>query len=293
MRRARRFGAGGRWWVWLGRAVLWALIIVIVVNGGRAAFIGFTQESAPGGAPADPANGFPSTAASAYALEFATVYLNYNEATADTRASQLAEYLPNGADPQLGWNGAGKLRLNDAYLAGVDARDEQHGVATLAVQVNGTWMRLAVPIYAEDGRMVVSGEPALLPAPDKASLPAPPAGTEQIDTQATSELERQLPGFFQAYAASDNADLARYRVQGASMTGLDGSVRFVRLQDLVVPPGGDTRQITATVIWRMPSAGRGNTPPGELAQTYELTVTKQDGNWYVKDIQGSTEPTRQ
>lgn len=293
LRRARRFGSGGRWWVWLGRAILWALIIVIVVNGGRAAFVGFTQQSAPARTQTDPASRFPSTAASAYAQGFATVYLNYDEATADARARQLADYVPEGANPQLGWNGAGRLRLEGAYPAGVRARDAKHGVVTLAVQVNGSWMRLAVPIYASDGAMVVSGEPALLPAPPKASLPAPRPGADQIDALATRELEGQLPGFFQAYAASDNTDLARYRAQGAELAGLNETVRFVALRDLVVPPGGNTRRITATVVWRIATTGGANVPPGELTQTYELTVTKQDGNWYVKDIRGSTEPSGQ
>ncbi|MQA85359.1 MAG: conjugal transfer protein [Streptosporangiales bacterium] len=293
VRRVRRFGAGGRWWVWLGRAVLWALIIVIVVNGGRAAFVSFTEGTAPAQPQAEPGGRFPSTAASAYAQEFAGVYLNYDEAAADTRASRLAAYLPEGADPQLGWNGAGRLRLEEVYVAGVDVRDAKHGMVMLAVRVNGAWMRLAVPVYASGDSMVISGQPALLPVPPKASLPAPPAGTEEIDAPATSELERQLPGFFQAYAASDNADLTRYLEQGTTVTGLDGAVRFVALQDLVVPPGGNTRQITATVVWRIATAGTTRVPPGELTQTYELAVTKQDGNWYVKDIQGSTEPTGQ
>src|SRR5690606_17852363 len=31
--RRPRAGAGGRWWVWVGRAVLWAFIIVVLFNG--------------------------------------------------------------------------------------------------------------------------------------------------------------------------------------------------------------------------------------------------------------------
>jgi hypothetical protein len=33
------------------------------------------------------------------------VYLNFSQSTASQRAQELAPFLPNGADPQLGWNG--------------------------------------------------------------------------------------------------------------------------------------------------------------------------------------------
>lgn len=297
MRRTRRSAAGGRWWIWVGRAVLWAFIIVIAVNGGRAAFVSFTQDPRPSPpVTEDRGNGFPASAAGAYAQQFATVYLDYDEASASTRADDLAAYLPEGVDPQLGWNGAGRLRLTQSHVAGVDVRDDTHAVVNLAVLVNGKWMRLAVPVYAAGDRIVVSGQPAILPNPPKASLPASP-GVPEVDERAVSELERQLPGFFKAYAISDDADLERYLDQGESVKGLSGTVRFASLQDVIVPPGGDTRKIVATVVWRIPSTAqtprgvqrhRPGVPAGELEQTYELTVTKQNGNWYVKDIRGST-----
>src|SRR5262245_56112622 len=80
VRRGGRWrGSGGRWWVWVGRAILWAFIIVVLVNGIQAPFERFTAEPRQGATAApkqDAKAQFPAAAASAYALQFANIYLN-------------------------------------------------------------------------------------------------------------------------------------------------------------------------------------------------------------------------
>src|SRR5690242_4438091 len=63
-------GSGGRWRVWIGRFLLWACIIVLLVNGVRAEFDRFTAKpSQPQSAPRQDAKAqFPVTAAAAYAV---------------------------------------------------------------------------------------------------------------------------------------------------------------------------------------------------------------------------------
>ncbi|MGH3502905.1 MAG: conjugal transfer protein [Nocardioidaceae bacterium] len=294
--RARRAGAGGRWWLWLGRAVLWAFIIVVVVNGLRVPFVRATQtaERAPGH-PAAGSSGFPSVEASAYALQFAKVYLDYDQSDPDTRAALLAAYLPEGADEQFGWDGSGTLDVNAVTVAGVDPRDAHHAVVTLAVQMDDRWMRLAVPVFARQGAMVVSGEPALMPAPPKASLPeSQPTVT---DDAVGTELRRQLPGFFRAYAAGDREALGRYLAPETSLHGLGGAVKFASLDQVVVPATkGDSRKVQATVTWQISSSGGRRAKAasaGTLQQTYELKVTQQSDRWYVETISGSTVPYTQ
>lgn len=280
--RARRAGDGGRWWLWIGRAVLWAFIVVVVFNGIRAPFVSILQPARTAST-TDKQQDFPSSSAAAYAMRFAHVYLTYGESQSQQRAELLASYLPEGADPQLGWNGEGALELQDAQVVGVKARNDNHGVVTLAVRVSDQWMRLTVPVYADQQAMVISGQPALMPRPPKAQLPAVPE--QPTDEEATEELRRQLPGFFRAFAGSDAESLARYLAPGVSMTGFSGAVSFRSLDDLVVPKGDDaTRHITATVTWQLRAAGD---TAGRLQQTYRLTVTKDDGRWYVKAIKGA------
>jgi hypothetical protein len=283
-------GSGGRWWVWLGRAVLWALIIVIVVNGVRAPFERFTEggSAAPttSGQPSQPR--FPTSAASAFALQFGNVYLNYDQQSAADRERRLQPFLPEGTVGQFGWNGSGALQLQSVQVAGVDVRDDHNAVVTLLARTDDRWLSLAVPVYAKDGAMVVSARPALLPPPAKAALPQ--SGVGERDTALEGELQTALFGsFFPAYAASDTASLARF-TDGAPITGLGRSVVFVRLAEVVAPRGpADRRTVTVTVTWRLPAQGEGQ--PAELDQTYELTVVKKDGTWNVKDIRGAVGPS--
>lgn len=284
LRRARRGGGGGRWWLWVGRAVLWAFILVVVFNGIRAPLTRVLEPSNTS-SPTDTSTGYPTSAASAYALQFAHAYLTYAEGDSTKRSELLAEYLPPSADPQLGWNGEGSLQLESAQVADVTARSAQRGTVTLSVQAGGEWMRLAVPVYADGGAMVISGQPALLPSPPRAELPARPEGA--VDEEVASELRNQLPGFFQAYAGTDAESLARYLAPGVSMPGFSGTVSFQSLDEVTVPAGkGTTRRITATVTWALPEGGK--TAGGTLQGTYELTVTKQGGRWYVEGIQGAS-----
>lgn len=282
-RHARRAGGGGRWWLWLGRAVLWAFILVVVFNGIRAPLARVLEPAETSTSPAGTRTSYPTSEASAYALQFANAYLTYTEDDSQQRSRMLAEYLPPGADPQLGWNGEGSLQLESVQVADVAVRSSRHGTVTLSVQAGGEWMRLAVPVYADGDAMVISGQPALLPAPPRAQLPAPEDSA--VDEAVAGELRSQLPGFFRAYAGSDTESLARYLAPGVSMTGFAGAVTFQSLDDVTVPAGkGTTRSATAAVTWALPEGGGAG---GELQQTYRLTVTKQDGRWYVRDIRGA------
>ena len=171
-------GAGGRWLVWTFRVVLWAVVLIVGYRGVTAIIFGETRQPAAAGAvSASPASRFPVTLADAYALQFGEVYLNFSQGTAGQRASQLASFLPAGSDPQLGWNGTGSLQLQSEQVAGTDVRDASNAVVTLLAKVNGQLMELGVPIYATHAGLVISGEPAWLPAPSRVSVPSrPPPG---------------------------------------------------------------------------------------------------------------------
>ena len=104
-------GAGGRWLVWVFRIVVWAVLLLIGYRGVTAIMAGETSTGSAPAPAASPSTSFPTALAGAYALQFGQVYLNADPAAADQRASELAAFLPAGADSQLGWNGAGTLQL--------------------------------------------------------------------------------------------------------------------------------------------------------------------------------------
>ncbi len=80
----------------------------------------------------------------------------------------------SAANPSLGWNGAGQLNLQSLQVAGIKVQDSQHAVVTLLALLNGQLMELGVPVAANGSGLVVTGEPAWLPAPPRISPPAGP-----------------------------------------------------------------------------------------------------------------------
>jgi hypothetical protein len=275
-------GAGGRWLVWAFRVVVWLVLLLIGYRGVTAIMAG---ETTSGGAPAPaatPGNAFPSALAGAYALQFGQVYLNADPATAGQRASELAAFLPAGADSQAGWNGNGSLVLQSEQVADVAVQDSNHAVVTLLARVNGNLMELGVPVYYSGGALAVSGEPAWLPAPPKAAVPTPTPPSSDAASQA--ELTKQLPAFFQAYASGDQATLGRFLAPGTTVTGLNGQLTFDSLAGVTVPAGGDTRRVLATVVWNVPGQASSASPPAQLQMNYELTIVNQGGTWYISAI---------
>jgi hypothetical protein len=287
-------GAGGRWLRWPLRVVLWTALLVIAFRG-ITAIISSSSAAPAGGTGTGTGGEFPVSLAEAYAAEFGRVYLGFSPQNPAQREQALAAFVPasvSAADPSLGWNGIGQLNLQSLQVAGVTVRDPQHAVVTLLALLSGQLMELGVPVAATGGGLVVSAEPAWLPAPPRISPRPAPSGSDQV---AQSQLMNELPAFFRAYASGDSAALNRFAVHGASVTGLGGVVTFDQISALHVPPGGATRQITVTVIWQLwqapGSAAAGN--PGvtsNLEMTYGMSVVDlQGGKWYVKEIGASSE----
>jgi Conjugative transposon protein TcpC len=294
----QRRGAGGRWHIWAFRAVLWAVILLIGYRGVAAIVSGSSAAGSVTTPPASrPAGGFPAALAEAYALQFGAVYLNFSPATATQRADQLSAFLPPGADSQLGWNGAGSQQLASEQVAGIAVQSSHRAIVTLLAMINGHLMELGVPLYSASGGLVVSGEPALLPPPARVTPPQPQSTSADPTTEAV--LTAQLPAFFQAYASGDEVTLGRFLARGAQVTGLGGAVTFGSLAQVSVPAGGTTRHVTATVIWHLASAAGKSSPggsassvsaaPAALEMTYEMTVVRQQGTWYVRAIGAATE----
>ena len=155
------------------RIVLWAAILVVIYRGVTAIAFNETPPSTSGNAAA--ATQFPATLAEAYAMQFGQVYFNFDQATAVQRQQQLGEFLPpsalNAQPQQFGFNGSATTQLESEYVAGIAVRSQQSAVITLLTMINGKLMEFGVPVYTASGGIVISGLPALLPAPPMASLP--------------------------------------------------------------------------------------------------------------------------
>ena len=304
-RRSRRgswSGGGGRWLVWAGRIILWALIVVIVVNGIRAPFERFTgQNAAAPNEAVQQDSGFPTERGMAFAAQFAGVYLNFSPEDAVSRSGKLAAFTADDMDQQLGWDGNGKLGAVAIQPYDIEVVDSTNAIVTVAFQSGTRRLHLSVPVYYSGGesgqggeRFVVSGWPAILPAPAPAELPqvAVPEG----DDAAAAELKPQLELFFRNYASGNMAELQRYVTAGTSLPSFAGAFTFGELKSVVVPVGGAIREIQAVVVWVVPNGAAPSAEPdatdpnasaGRLQQAYRLTVEKQGDKWYVDDIRGA------
>ena len=289
-------GAGGRWLLWPLRVVLWTALVVVAFRGITAIIFGSSPAPAGGTGAANTAREFPVSLAEAYATEFGRAYLGFAPQSLGQREQALAAFVPpavSAANPSLGWNGAGQLNLQSVQVAGIRVQDPQHAVVTLLALLNGELMELGVPVAATGSGLVVTGEPAWLPAPPRISPPPAPRGSDRV---AQSQLMNELPAFFRAYASGDSGALNRLLAHGASVTGLGGAVTFDSIGALHVPPGGASRQITVTVIWQVPLTEQPGSTAGNLGMASKLEMTYgmsvvdlQSGKWYVKEIGASTE----
>ena len=291
-------GAGGRWLVWVFRVVLWTVLLLIGYRGIAAIVTGTAGPGATTARPASPgvAGGgqsgqFPAALAQAYAMEFGQVYLNFSPDKAAQRARSLAAFLPPGSDPMFGWNGAATRTLQSEQVAGIRVTGAHRAVVTLLARVNGGLIELGVPIYARSRGMVVSGYPALLPAP--ARVTPPRQAHLRPDRAARRSLSVQLPAFFRAYASGDSARLGVFTAGRRSFPGLGGAVRFAGISRLSVPAAsGLARHVTVTVVWKVgtrPVAGRAGPAgsPAELSMSYAMTVVRHRASWLVRSISAS------
>jgi hypothetical protein len=306
LRREQWSGAGGRWLVWVLRAVIWVVLVVVGFRGVASIVASIRHSDNAGGGGAGAVSGFPTGLAEAFALQFGNVYLNFSPATAAQRAANLTPFIPVGSDPQFGWNGAGSQELQSEQVASISVSSAHEATVTLLARVTSGLIELGVPVYYVQGGLVVVAEPALLPAPDRASPPAPTRVAS--DPTAQAALTADLPGFFRAYASGDQQNLAKFLAPGAAITGLGGAVTFGSVAGMEVPAGGATRRIAVSVTWQLPapppppptrpasrtrqkqsatsggSAASASTTPPDLQMTYEMTVVRQHGTWYVRAI---------
>jgi hypothetical protein len=280
-------GAGGRWLVWVFRAVLWASLLLIGYRGVAAIVTGYP--GALGFAPSTSGRGqaFPSALAKAYALEFGQAYLNFSPARAEQRATSLAAFVPPGADPELGWNGVGTQTLQSEQVAGVRVLSPHRAVVTLLARVNGRLVEIGVPIFAAGGALVVSGHPALLAPPSQVVPPASASAPQ--DLAAKQALLVMLRAFFRAYASGDALQIGRFTVAGDPVIGLGGVVTFGGISHLGVPTAaGQARQVTVAVVWRVastpPAAAKAPAVHAAITMTYALTVVRHGGTWRVRSI---------
>lgn len=277
--RTRSSVGGGRWLVWAGRVVLWALVLVLLLNGITALRRPVSPAQAP--APAPAAERFPVKAAEAFAVRFAHDYLTWDAATPNVHAEALAPYVADAIDQHVGWAGNGQQIAVLVLPTRTAVVSDKTALVTVAAQVTGLsaprWVHLEVPIYTDGhDRFLVTDAPALVPPPGKAA--PPPELLTATDAAVADQLREPLTAFFKAYAGNNPNELSYLLAPGAQVGTLNSTATFEDLQ-LTVPEGEDRRDVVAKVRWGDPVTG------STFTQTYQVTVVwREDGRWYIERL---------
>ena len=97
---------------------------------------------------------------------------------------------------------------------------------------SGNWIHLDVPLASDGTGFVVTGLPAVIPAP------AVPAGVEASsfdeDPDLTGQLRPLVESFFTAYGDGEPTELDRWLAPGHQVIGLGGAFTLSRVEELSV-----------------------------------------------------------
>ncbi|MER6158753.1 conjugal transfer protein [Streptomyces sp. NPDC001868] len=307
-----RVPAGGRKTHVALRATL--LITTCVFALGSCGVMGLVigKSSTPATAGLDPADAakyrlteFPTRQAATFAEQYAMLCMTYSPETASTRRDDLARYASAGVDGECGWDGKGTSKAVSATWDGTAETLSEYGDhgRYLGVQVRsegGKLTTLTVPVYVKDlatgEGMRVAGDVGQMPLPPRADVPPVDQDAEVVDDTLSDQLREQvLPGYFEAWGASDTTAMARFTTSDATQaatTGLSGELSdpTVSEVDALVPPkvqgtdpytyaDGQAVQLRVVVAWTDPAGGAVN-------RSYRMTVVSTAQGWFIKDVRG-------
>lgn len=222
----------------------------------------------------------------------------------EQRSVLLSQYLSRGLDPAAGWNGQGKQEVLYSTVNPVPTiTDENHAWIDASYQIqDGTWRCASLPIYAYHPKgfssstsyaFALTANP--VPVACAPRTGAPTISTNQVDASGKPTSDDQtsgqqlqteyFPGFFAAWAASDQATLKQYASNDAELVGLGGafdSTPAPTINEVHLPlangqkvTSGQTYTATVSVTWTV----AGST--AQLTSWYDVKLRNGGSQWFV------------
>ncbi|MFI7295434.1 conjugal transfer protein [Streptomyces sp. NPDC050121] len=248
---------------------------------------------------------FPTEQAAAFAEQYAQLCMTFSPDTSSARRTDLARYASAGVDPDCGWSGDGTSKAVSAAWDGTAEKLPEYGDhgRYIGVQVrtdDGTLTTLTVPVYVQNLKtgegMRVAGDVGQMPMPAAADVPEVDQGDEVVDDTLSTQLQKEvLPGYFEAWGASDATAMARFITPDASLTATTGLVGRltgpqvgtvvalvpVNVQDTkpYAYSAGQAVQVRVIVDWK---DAKGVT----VRRAYRMTTVNTAQGWFIKDIRG-------
>lgn len=245
---------------------------------------------------ADTGKDFPVGQAVMWSGQVMTTWANWDEGKAKQRQTLISPFLSQGMDPQAGWNGTGTQKvLYTSINPDPVVLNTNRAIVTGAYMVqDGSWRCASLKVYATKPTsfsstamfaFALAGNPT--PVACSPTTGAPPLQKEstRTDKEAQTELQNKFfPGFFAAWASSDQATLGQYLDDGVKTVGLGGAYRSDPapvIESVSVPVEGeaktvgDTTTATVTVIWTALNSSANNTA------SYNVPLHRKGGQWFV------------
>ncbi|WP_107085207.1 conjugal transfer protein [Streptomyces maremycinicus] len=248
---------------------------------------------------------FPTEQAAAFAEQYAQLCMTFSPDTSSARRTDLARYASAGVDPDCGWSGEGTSKAVSVTWDGTAEKLPEYGDhgRYIGVQVrtdDGTLTTLTVPVYVQNLKtgegMRVSGDVGQMPLPAAADVPEVDQGDEVVDDTLSTQLQKEvLPGYFEAWGASDSTAMARFLTPDATLTattGLAGRLTGPQVGTVValVPvsaqdtkpyayDAGQAVQVRVAVDW---TDAKGVT----VRRAYRMTMVNTAQGWFIKDVRG-------
>ncbi|MEV1040463.1 conjugal transfer protein [Streptomyces sp. NPDC050204] len=216
----------------------------------------------------------PEEAAQQVAARFARSYLTWSHNDSKVRDSELAADLPKGADAKAGWDGNGTQLVAQTIPGRVTQTRPHQARVSVDVRVSAvtgtgarartvsSWRGLEVPVAESGGRVLVTGQPALVGVqqPVEWTEPEPP----DTDAGLGQSTRGAVEAFFKVWAAG-TADQAT--APGARIAPLGDGMSLHSVDAWTVETGsGARRSGIASVRWRLAGA--------VLQQSYRVTITQ-------------------
>ncbi|WP_328480713.1 conjugal transfer protein [Streptomyces sp. NBC_00377] len=248
---------------------------------------------------------FPTEQAAAFAEQYAQLCMTFSPDTSTARRTDLARYASSGVDPDCGWSGEGTSKAVSVTWDGTAEKLPEFGDhgRYIGVQVrtdDGTLTTLTVPVYVQNlatgEGMRVSGDVGQMPLPAAADVPEVDQGDEVVDDTLSTQLQKEvLPGYFEAWGASNATAMARFLTPDATLTattGLAGRLTGPQIGTVValVPASaqdskpytydaGQAVQVRVAVDWT-------DSKGVAVRRAYRMTIVNTAQGWFVKDVRG-------
>lgn len=246
---------------------------------------------------------FPRGEAVMWAGQVLRVWGTWDEGNTNSRELALSPYLSSGMPANAGWNGKGKQTVTYSSInPEPNISGPNHATIDAVYQVqDGTWRCIGIPVYAYKPKelskdaawaFTLAGNPTPVPCAPRTGTQTFANGEDPLTAggmSANADIGRTLatdffPGFFAAWAASDEASLTQFTVSGVRTVGLGGAMSSLPQPtigetsvfiDKEGPVDGKTYKALVPVTWTV----AGTT--SQVTASYVVPVQRSGERWLV------------